>query len=266
MEKAIRIDGKFCKEYIEKENMKTIPKLLYKFKMYDNKPNHKKYVKEILLENKLYLSPHSKLNDPLEGAGHNINIKGWAGMSIPYYADEELGPIEQIKEQYRILSLSEEASSPLLWAYYADNYKGVCFCFSTNGSLGAAKRIKYSRYYKEKHPSSDFQLDKDVYYSFFQKQTEWKYEKEWRIVKLRKEEKDYLYFDSKELVGIIIGDKMDEKLQRELRKLTPNHVKILRTKIGYQKPAVKFLPIDYEYEYDGSPIMYVDNLEKYLLS
>ena len=208
---------------------------------------------------------YSKTNDPLEGAGHNINIQGWTGQSIQYYADEELGPIERIKEKYGILSLSEEAQSPQMWAYYGDNYKGICFCFSTNGALEEAKKVKYSNYTKEKKPWSDYQLEKDIRNGFYQKSAGWKYEKEWRIIRRLNEEKEYLFIKPDELVGIIIGHRMDEGTQREIIELIPNNIKVLKTRIGYQHPEVHLQPIDYEYIYDGTPIEYIEDLEKYLL-
>ena len=80
----------------------------------------------------------------LERAGLKINIPGWAGISIHRAADVELPPIEELKMEYRILSLSDCAISPQLWAHYANNYKGVCLCLKTDGLLSNAKKISYS--------------------------------------------------------------------------------------------------------------------------
>ena len=72
-------------------------------------------------------------------------------------------------------------------------------------------------------------------------------------------------FEKNELVGIILGQNIDDDDKRELLKHIPTHVKILKTRIGYQVPHVNIQPINYVYEYNGEPIYYIDNMERYLL-
>ena len=99
---------------------------------------------DIIKNNRIYYPTYKQLNDPLEGAGFNINIPGWAGIGIHRAADVELPPIEELKMEYGILSLSDCANSPQLWAHYANNYKGVCLCLKTDGLLSNAKKVSYS--------------------------------------------------------------------------------------------------------------------------
>ncbi len=202
----------------------------------------------------------------MEGAGFNINIQGWAGMAISYSADEELSPIEEMKSCFRILALSENPQSPQLWAHYANNYSGICLCFSTIGILSEAKPIRYSDIKHEKNPRGEKQLKNAVREGFYQKQSGWSYEKEWRIVR-EKTDDPFLYFGEKELVGIIFGQNISNLDKRELLKRIPGGLKVMKTKIGYQNPQVNLLPIDYEVEYSGKPIDndYINDIEKYLL-
>lgn len=86
------------------------------------------YCKDIILNNRLFMTPREILNDPLEGMAVPIEL-GISGSGI-YASLGMLHPfVEEKINQYRILSLSANARSPLMWAHYANNYAGVCFEF-----------------------------------------------------------------------------------------------------------------------------------------
>ena len=182
-----------------------IPKILYKYKSIDGKKSFSRAL-DIIDNARIYLSDHDKLNEPLEGAGYNINIIhwGWAGMSVQYFADEELSLIEEMKSQFQILSLSQNPKSPQLWAHYAENYKGICLCFSTAGNFADAKQVSYSEKKPIRNPRGEIQLKNAVCNGFYQKHSGWSYEEEWRIVR-EKTDDHYLHFKRNELVGIILG-------------------------------------------------------------
>ena len=118
------------------------PKYLYKYKAINTITDLSR-VLSIINDNEIYMPTYDQLNDPLEGAGYNINITGWAGMSILSAADMELTPIEEMKKCFRILSFSSDPVSPQLWAHYANNYNGICLCFSREGVFKEAKYIGF---------------------------------------------------------------------------------------------------------------------------
>lgn len=240
-----------------------IPNLLYKYKSLSEKKDFLR-VLEIIDCGKIYLSDYDKLNDPLEGAGYNINLNGWTGMSLQYLADEELSPIEEMKSRFRILALSEDPKSPQLWAHYADNYKGICLCFTTDGTFADAQKVQYVKKKEERKPKTDKQLKMDVLSGFYQKHSGWSYEGEWRIVH-EKTDDHYLHFEKNELVGIILGQNISDEDKRELLRRIPSHVRIMKTKVGYQIPQVNLQPLNYEYEYTGKKVHYIDDIEGYLL-
>ena len=242
---------------------RNVPQILYKYKSIAKKEDFLR-VLEVIDEGKIYLPSYDQLNDPLEGAGYNINIQGWAGMSMQYFADEELMPIEEMKKRFRILSLSKNPKSPQLWAHYADNYSGICLCFSTNGTFSVAKRVEYTNIKKEKHPRNDYQLKQTVLSGFYQKHKGWSYEEEWRIVR-EHTDNNYIHFEKNELVGIILGQNIATDDKRELLKRIPMHIKVIKTRVGYQIPQVHLQPIHYEYDYNGEPVYYLGDIEKYLL-
>ena len=76
--------------------MESIPKYLFKYKSISSLEDVERFL-DIIRNNRIYYPTYKQLNDPLEGAGFNINIPGWAGISIHRAADVELPLIEKEK-------------------------------------------------------------------------------------------------------------------------------------------------------------------------
>lgn len=76
--------------------MESIPKYLFKYKSISSLEDVGRFL-DIIRNNRIYYPTYKQLNDPLEGAGFNINIPGPAGISIHRAADAELAPIEELK-------------------------------------------------------------------------------------------------------------------------------------------------------------------------
>ena len=97
--------------------MNTIP--LYKFKSL----NPINFVLDIIFNKRLYCSDWKSLNDPMEGLfryrPNNPNNED------PEQNNRRLESIESVKNINKICALSKEATSPLLWAHYADSFKGI---------------------------------------------------------------------------------------------------------------------------------------------
>lgn len=81
-----------------------------------------------------------------------------------------------------ILSLTTKPDNPVMWAWYANNHKGMCLGFDTSDKMfRAAHPIVYlskaRRYTPGAHAANaqEFVLTK---------KTEWKYEDEWRVITL----------------------------------------------------------------------------------
>jgi len=69
-----------------------------------------KWMKKILREGKIRATHFEKLNDPMEGI---------------YLANEKIAGAYDEKKKLRICSFSKNYDIPLLWAHYADEFKGV---------------------------------------------------------------------------------------------------------------------------------------------
>lgn len=73
---------------------------------------------DILINNRLYCANWRDLNDPMEGI-FEYSSRGDRRRR------QELEMIRDHKLRYRVCSLSRIWNSPLLWAHYADGFKGL---------------------------------------------------------------------------------------------------------------------------------------------
>ena len=101
-----------------------------------------------------------------------------------------------------VLSLAESWSCPLMWSHYGDQHKGVCFGFDTSRAKNLSpKRVDYDgtrcikcsdlmNCYINKNDAAKELLDHTF---FFTKATEWKYEREWRLLSDRPGEESNPY-------------------------------------------------------------------------
>lgn len=141
----------------------------------------------------LYLSPSGNMNDVFEGLSCEIN-------------DKVIEGIEEIRDIAFLKSFSEEKSSLLMWAHYADNYSGMCVEYdfsklsetllfhlypvyyslkrSTNRHLERAivEHKDLKRMNEENCYPNDCDFIKDIMSLFLSKSMSWSYEKEWRIL------------------------------------------------------------------------------------
>lgn len=237
--------------------------MLYKYKAITTL-NELDRVIDILQNYRLYFPNYQQLNDPLEGSGGNIMLSGWAGVSILIARDEELEPIEIAKQRYGILSLSETAISPQLWAHYTNNYQGVCLCFRTDGILRGAKKVKYEidrgRVFAEGEKSIKAAVKRNLLY----KQKGWEYEQEWRCILETDDLNRFRRFEKEELQGIIIGNNLSDTVKDILIRSLDNHIRALVAKPGYQTFRINILPWGYDIPGDGRSPDYITSIPDYL--
>lgn len=150
-----------------------------------------------------------------------------------------------------VLCLTEERDNLIMWAHYANNYKGFIIEFddkheyfhekdSLMGELGRIRRIDYS-VDRPNHASFTDLTPAEI---FFLKSDDWAYEKEWRMLKpLPLENADkvnrdadgqpvYLFsFPPECVTGVIFGSRMPDDVRN-------NFVEFLSTekRYSYAKP------------------------------
>jgi hypothetical protein len=128
------------------------------------------------------------------------------------------------KEKSGVCCFSESYSHQAMWAYYADNFRGICLEFDTNILLSANdfcwgnkfSQIRYSterKIYAKDSLSIDLRQE-DI--AILTKSPDWEHEKEWRIFKKDSSGKTY-YKKNAIILGARIS-KQDEDYIKSLAK------------------------------------------------
>lgn len=179
------------------EREKTFPKLIFKYKSISSAKDLAR-VCDILQSKKIYMPTLKQLNDPLESA-----CSEWIGNETDH----------KTLENYRILSLSRNPFLSTMWAYYANNYSGICLGFKTNRSFSGIQEVDY---YSKQNAIIWEYTTKDL----LKKGTAWKHEAEWRIVHNCKND-EYFHFDANDLACIIFGCNIDLEIKKHIEMFIP---------------------------------------------
>ena len=240
--------------------MSQLPKLLFKYRSLSGEKGIQR-VFEIIDKHELYFPSRAELNEPFEAVGKKLQIKngGYAGISIAMASEEEISPLAERRDGFRILSLSEECFSPLMWGLYADSGTGICLCFRTDGSFSVAEKVQYpdedDSYFNEKKEVEIDQIDTAVKEELFYKSHDWLYENEWRIIKKKDGLDNRFHFEGNELVAIIFGYQINETIKKMIKQFIPATVKLFKMRVAKQNRKLIVLPEDYNIPYDGRELL-----------
>ncbi|MHC4427520.1 MAG: DUF2971 domain-containing protein [Planctomycetota bacterium] len=145
--------------------------------------------------------------------------------------------LSDIRRRLRVLCLSERDCSILMWSHYADQHRGVTLGFDSaameNGFRRPLEQVVYQdgppRLFDPEvwHRSMIFGLDWEWEPTGLElvltKQTDWKYEREWRFATIASPGTlgDYedILFPRASLVEILVGCRTDETQAAELQTL-----------------------------------------------
>lgn len=247
-------------------------------------------LEETILHNRLKLSLAASFNDPFEANPHIVNdltleeiydflnfaLKLEFKEKVPFtFKDGKIfdergslltveqvesiatkGALQTLPEIFRetkVASFCKRISSQLLWAHYADGYKGIAYHFITSGEPNSAFRHARSIRYTRQRPivslselvettpfsSKNTKAQKMVLITlildrfFRQKSIDWAYEEEFRIIAFGKNALDT--FIPKELVSIILGPlfpKDDEKRLFDMIKKRERLLRVYRSELS----------------------------------
>ena len=140
------------------------------------------------------------------------------------------GYIRHIENETRIeiariitlCSFSQNCNNNLMWSHYAGKHSGICVeyledltsHFKMNSAFFDAASVQYS----DCPPSIDILEDKPTitYKMIFNKQSEWKYEQEYRVVIKSKNDTDYLPIDRKFIKAIYVGSNASDEITKRI--------------------------------------------------
>ncbi|WP_148242872.1 DUF2971 domain-containing protein [Enterobacter asburiae] len=214
--------------------------------LYHYQPFKAEWLKETLVENKIYCSHPADFNDPwdmkplikdldneiisreyleyLTKAMIENNIskdsmdRALNDASFLKYmsASSAIAHWNFFEENFRVYCLSPKNDNLLMWSHYADKHHGICLEFETNNIVfGSAWMVEYH----DEYPYHSWRSDYDPIRLALTKATCWKYEEEYRILpKTNKanekqqqsilvDECNKLVFPRQALKSIIIGCK-----------------------------------------------------------
>lgn len=219
------------------------PSELYKYKPIASETDLER-VLQIINNHEIYIPSYHQLNDPLESAGAYISLAvAGAGNEA---AMGEIGTIvDGYLSRYRILSFSSVPDSPLMWAHYANDYHGCCLIFRARKTFNEVLPVVYTDIqmliHEDDFRSDKYDIDDAVHDSFLFKKKDWAYENEWRLI--QKEKPGYLTYSSDELVGVLLGHKLEEDRAEQIIQSCRSHgIPYLKTKPAPRFSKIKFIP------------------------
>lgn len=199
---------------------------LYKFRAFYN-DDLKKRVREIVLDNKIYFSRRSQLNDPFDlqpvfeldrtggelqarkrllidaeasyqrqGLPRHEIVEKLATLAVCELERFEAGARERawhrFENEYLVFSTAGNRTHPMLWSHYADGHKGLCIHFSagTPSVFRFAMKVQYHAARARMFIPVPDELEL-VLKATLWKGEFWNYEHEYRLVRFPKPEIDY---------------------------------------------------------------------------
>ncbi len=145
---------------------------LYKFRSVSGEAF--RYSQDIFVNRRLYVPTAKVLNDPNEGVA-TINIQN------QYAAWGNQLEERNRQSQTRLCAMTQDYRSPVVWAHYADEHRGICLELDTDEidtSDGILKPVTYSNTV----PVLGHNTGAHVREAFLNKTEEWAYENEWRYI------------------------------------------------------------------------------------
>lgn len=239
------------------------PVHLYKYKSLGREEDIERVI-DIITNSRIYASTREQLNDPMEGVGVLPTMQPrCAGMSIPLSVDKVPDRFMEDVDSARILSLTESATSPQMWAYYGDGYKGVCLQFDTLFPF-AVYPVHYTT---QSYGVDGVRVDgKDgsgvTLARLLNKHIDWSHEREWRAVFLGDEQDRYAHLGDHNHTAVIIGHLCDCKIaQRVKSSCKTKGIPVYSTYIADLQFRVRIVPYGFSPELNMASIE--SQLEKY---
>lgn len=217
------------------------PTYLYKYRSVGTR-EQLGYVLQTINDNILYFPRANALNDPMEATALDVGL-----CVIGEDHHRELGVVhpvvQEIRNEYAILSLSSKPDSTTMWAHYTAGYAGCCFMFEVADCFRDIRPVIYSdeNFSIPWTSDSTSAIEDCIEESLFFKNTSWAYENEWRIV--RKTSESFFSFNQGELMCVVLGERIKSKYEKKIVKLcNKKGIFVYRAKIFRAQRNIVFVP------------------------
>ena len=129
---------------------------------------------QVIRDRRVRVSRIMALNDPFESLP--VNMKDPARRRLLKSVKQDLDGAKGV------LCFTESRKNPVMWAHYADRYKGVCLAFDVAVTTAGNLSWKQINYVKRRLSWSDIQGPEAVEILLLTKFYHWSYEQEWRAI------------------------------------------------------------------------------------
>jgi len=181
------------------------------------------FVADILCNQRFHASSFFDLNDPMEGL-----------FEYPESTKQEyIDAIIEGKRKLRICAFSKDCKNILLWAHYADGFKGICIEIDLREpKLGETEdyeivTVEYSLQRVYFSNNARHRVDEMPRIILSKKNKVWKYEKEVRTLS-----RDEYINDGASIKSILLGLRTPEILKEAIFRITPKDIPIFETYIS----------------------------------
>jgi hypothetical protein len=166
-------------------------------------------------EGYIWTSPYMRMNDPMEGTF-------FAREAFDGDRGQVLQSLRYGKESTGIACFSETPTNELMWAHYADEFRGFCLAYDFSDlRAGMDDECTFSRlFYTENPPELDLadpDKETNVRRVLSSKSQKWAYEREWRIFTTQMGA--ILYGNPQVVRTIYVGNRMPYQHQERIREL-----------------------------------------------
>lgn len=189
---------------------------------------------EAIINRYIFCPLLSEMNDPMEG----MHREALSYIGQPN-TRKDRKQIEEAKSRLGIASFSEVRDHQPMWAYYADQFKGICVQYSTRALLDQlASDVDLVRLaYNEVPPlivaDRATPLDR-AKLSLATKNIRWRSEREWRIIAPNRGQA--FYRDIRAVSSLYLGSRVNLDVEQRIRTaLEPLKVRVLKMKISKYK-------------------------------
>jgi hypothetical protein len=181
--------------------------IVYKFR----RASQVDYTFDILLNRRLHCADWTRLNDPMEGRFQYPEL----GLDETSPEGKYLSEVIDEKHRWKVCSLARVVDSRLMWAHYAEDFKGMAIEVELPDNDENIKDVEYA----DNIPvvlSRDDQATA-VQRMLFTKFVDWSYERE---VRIRSRQEFYHVGDG--IRRVIFGDRTNRALRRAVELVCQN--------------------------------------------
>lgn len=164
----------------------------------------------------IWASSFQGMNDPMEGVFST-------GKNIDPGKRRIIDQMKWQKESTGICCFSETPTNELMWAHYADEFRGICIAYDfSNLRESLIDDAQFTRlFYSESQPRLNLtraDLETSVRRVLSSKSQKWSYEREWRLFA---SQAGAIYYNNESVIKTIyVGSRIDSRIKKIISQRT----------------------------------------------